>query len=279
MNNYLNEFYSSQGIFEAEYLTDAVYKLEHCEACRLIYQKYIPNNILMQRLYDHWIDPELSRQRNLSFNLRNLAKKFNNFHEILRLLMFFKRAPKRLRILDYGCGWSQWLVIARIFGIECYGHEYSEARIAHLRKKKIRLLDMMDSEIRFDYINTEQVFEHVGNPAETFEFLAEKLKAGGVLKVSTPDCRKFHQNNHSENQSAQDELYKAPELTPLEHINGFSNNTLIKMAEQHGLELINSPRWFTTSLVQMIRKMKNPKFKPLDSTYLFFIKPKLTPSK
>lgn len=58
IKEYLDDFYSEQGIIEYDYLKGAQYVLCECLSCGLIFQKDIPNAFLMDRLYDHWLDPK-----------------------------------------------------------------------------------------------------------------------------------------------------------------------------------------------------------------------------
>ena len=58
IKDYLEDFYSPQGMVEFEYLEGASYVLCECNVCGLIFQRDIPNDSLMERLYERWIDPE-----------------------------------------------------------------------------------------------------------------------------------------------------------------------------------------------------------------------------
>ena len=58
VKDYLIDFYSPKGMVEFEYLDGASYILCKCDVCDLIFQRDIPNDMLMERLYEHWIDPK-----------------------------------------------------------------------------------------------------------------------------------------------------------------------------------------------------------------------------
>ena len=53
---YLKDFYNQQGGIEFEYIKNAIYTLLECSECKLIFQQYVPNEYLMSKLYEHWID-------------------------------------------------------------------------------------------------------------------------------------------------------------------------------------------------------------------------------
>lgn len=46
---------------------------------------------------------------------------------------------------------------------------------------------------QFDFINTEQVFEHIPKPLETLRYLKKALKTNGVLKISVPTANDIEQ--------------------------------------------------------------------------------------
>ena len=58
ISDYLKDFYAPIGGVEPEYLEGSSYVLCECDVCRLIFQRDIPNEALMDRLYERWIDPE-----------------------------------------------------------------------------------------------------------------------------------------------------------------------------------------------------------------------------
>ena len=59
ISDYLERFYSPQGGVEFEYLHNQDYIVCECIQCGLVYQKEIPDDLLMHKLYDKWIDPDI----------------------------------------------------------------------------------------------------------------------------------------------------------------------------------------------------------------------------
>ena len=54
------------------------------------------------------------------------------------------------------------------------------------KAKEPKLLVEQAENLRFDFINTEQVFEHISEPLETLKELKTLLKPGGIIKISVP---------------------------------------------------------------------------------------------
>lgn len=140
-------------------------------------------------------------------------------------------------------GWGKWALMVKAFGCESYGTELSEERIKYATSNGIKVLAWDEiPKHSFDFINTEQVFEHISNPLDTFIYLKDALKSNGILKISVPTA-----NDIKKRLKIMD--WKAPKGTrnslnpvaPLEHINYFRRNSLIKMANLAGMEEVVIP--------------------------------------
>lgn len=235
IKEYLQYFYSSQGVIEFEYLYREEYILCDCKNCGLIFQKKIPNSALMDRLYEYWISPSIAFEHR-----RNMMsqKDYNRFaQEIIQIGSFFKENPANVRILDFGMGWADWLLMATGFGYQCYGMELSESRIKYAQSRGIKVLNWEDAEQKsFDFINTEQVFEHIPNPLETLKKLKTLLKPGGIIKISVPTTNDIDRRLKLMDWGAKKGMRNSLNaISPLEHIQYFKRSSLDKMAEMAGM--------------------------------------------
>lgn len=275
VKTYLNQFYSKQGGVDHSYLEDAVYSLKTCSQCELTFQEYIPNDYLMVLLYEKWINPEIVRKEQEEMPLWY----FETYSkQLVNLITYFNRAPNDLKLLDYGMGWGKWCLMAKAFGCEVFGTELSEARINYAKKFGIEVLkEKQLIDIQFDYINTDQVFEHIPNPRKTLKLLVASLKSGGIIKISVPNG-----NNITEVLNIMD--WSIPKgnphsvniVAPLEHINCFRSVTIRKLALDNGLAEVNIPdvRKTIKSNRDRIKKViRNFRKKNMQSTTLFFKKP------
>lgn len=241
IRGYLESFYSSQGGIEIRYLDNVSYSLFECQNCLLIYQKYIPNDELMEKLYEDWIDPDLSFARHLERD--DLQYYSYTAQEIMQVIAYLGKIPSELSFLDFGMGWGNWALMAKAFGCNSYGSELSKKRIEY--SKSLGIIDVSWEDItnhRFDFINTEQVFEHLSNPLSTLLHLKKSLKPEGIIKISVPTSpginRRLKLMDWNAKKGTRNSLNA---VGPLEHINFFRRRSLSELANQAGLSEIFIP--------------------------------------
>ena len=241
IKQYLIDFYTPQGRVEFEYLNNEEYILCDCLSCGMIFQKRIPNLELMERLYEHWIDPIKSLEN------KKIKKKEHQHayyaKEIMTIGSYFKGDPSNITFLDFGMGWGDWLLIANGFGYDCYGLELSESRIKHAKSRGIKVLGWEQAfELSFDFINTEQVFEHISEPLETLKKLKKLLKPGGIIKISVPTVNNIeHRIKKMDWQAKKGTDNSLNPVAPLEHVQYFKRSSLIRMAEITGMTEVLIP--------------------------------------
>ena len=260
IKNYLEEFYSIQGGVEFEFLEGALYVLCACDTCGLIFQRDILNDIFMERLYEIWID-----HQKVYFNDKNHELEYYSGYaqEIMRIIAYFQQVPSSLCLFDFGMGWGKWALMAKAFGCESYGSELSEARMQAAKSNgvKIVLWDEIPQH-QFNFINTEQVFEHLSYPFETLSHLSKALRPNGLLKISVPTAndivRRLRIMDWKSPKGSRNSLNP---VAPLEHINCFSRSSLIAMASRAGMEEVSMPMRiqyrFTTDWSGISKIVKN----------------------
>lgn len=258
IREYLETFYQPQGGVEFDWLEGASFTLIECAGCGLIYQKHVANDDLMARLYDRWIDPEkvfasIDGRQDAAYFM-SLAK------QIANVVSWFRVVPSALRCLDFGMGWGHWCRSAHGFGCGVAGVELSEARIAFAKQSGLQIVDYDElPRHELDYINTEQVFEHIPHPFETLIHLKKSLKRGGLIRISVPDGwgikRKLARGNWLAPKGARDSLNA---VAPLEHINCFNYHVIVRLAERAGLKEQVVPDAFSISPADAIRDVVKP---------------------
>lgn len=234
VSKYLEEFYFSQGKIEFEYLYDLIFILDECKECGLIYQRLVPNDLLSVKLYEEWIDPQINLARTKEHEMEYYK---TISRQIEKVIDYLGVVPGKLEILDFGMGSGQWCRMAGAYGCVAVSSEISQTRIEHAKSGGVKVVNWNDiPNYQFDFINTNQVFEHLTNPLEILVYLCHSLKPEGIIKISVPDGsdikRRLEINDWTAPKGSQNSLNP---IAPLEHLNCFSYTSLVYMAEIAGL--------------------------------------------
>jgi len=155
------------------------------------------------------------------------------------LIGHLRMRPGSIDVLDFGMGWGEWASMAMAFGCRVCGAELSVERQKYARSIGIEVVDWDEiPRRRFHFINTEQVFEHLVEPAVVLRHLANSLADNGILRISVPDSRSaIREVEKKRSFGALAKEHVGP-IHPLEHINSFEPHTLERFGRIAGLEPI-----------------------------------------
>lgn len=238
----LEAFYREVGALDYDALLGADYVLQECTGCGLVYQRDVPDDTLLARLYEEWISPAQAYAR---FHARiSPARQAEIDAEVALGLALARKATGRRRVLDFGCGWGEWGRACLAAGAETWGTELSAARSEKCRRDGIRVVPESDlPDAAFDLINADQVFEHLPVPGATLALLAAKLGPGGVLRIAVPNGARIRRHlARFDVELARPRLGGLNAAAPLEHLNCFNPRSLVHLAAAHGLTRV-VPSW------------------------------------
>lgn len=290
IKEYLDTWYS-YGKMDKEYLNGSNYILKECQECGLVYQNEILNEYSTVKLYNQWIDYEKVIDR-VDSN-RNIRYYITLVKDLINAMLYLNKLPSELNLLDFGMGFGTWCHLAKGLGCNVYGTEISQTRSDYA--KDIKIINWAEiPNYRFDFINIDQVLEHLAEPLETLVYLKKALKPDGLIKIGVPngwdvkkklsmwDWETLKGSVNSCNSLEKIQLIKkiwdweAPagngneysinSVAPLQHINCFNHDVLVKMAERVGLGPVDVSDKFTTvthlSLQHRIKKRARTLLKP-----------------
>jgi 2-polyprenyl-3-methyl-5-hydroxy-6-metoxy-1,4-benzoquinol methylase len=256
------------------YLDNAEWILVRCAGCNQVFHRKVLNDTWNEKRFSTWMSAEAMREFELRLGResplpqRQFAKAREHIEHILRIEKLTKsiRKPNEaLRLLDFGCGWGEFLAACEHFGFSAYGVDRSTPRIAAATIRIFQSLDELENEAAFHAVTLFEVLEHLDEPAAVLSRLSQLLAPGGVLVLETPDCKDI-----TSIQSHRD--YR--KVHPLEHINAFTTETLTSIATRQGFSPIRrGTAHVTSSLFQVARKeIKHWLGRDGRSTQLYFRK-------
>ena len=133
-----------------------------CKFCKLIFQEQIPDENFSEHLYENIIDQKDSYNKKENFEKKYYRKLI---YEINLLKGIFKKRFKDISVLEFGAGWGFWSNYLKDNHFNVYAFEVSKSRIKNLEKNKINIVtDIESTNKKFDFIYSEETFEHIPKP-------------------------------------------------------------------------------------------------------------------
>jgi hypothetical protein len=233
--------YRNQGTVSYDMLEGVDFTVYKCFECDLVFQKMVPTGQMLDIVYNQFIDPEKLR-------ISELARlTTDNFMEIARRLSdlskTIEKEPKDIILLDYGFGYGRWARVAVGMGARVFATEITPEKMAFARSIGVEILTEDElPNFRFDVVHTEQVFEHLTYPAETFMLLSSCVAERGVFKIAVPQQGRIENLLKKQgfiDYSPYEFGFKRGQkdfttIGPLEHINSFCRKPIEHMARRAG---------------------------------------------
>ena len=215
------------------------YRLLKCGQCGLIYQEQILNDEGLALLYDKWLF-----EGDTETIARSDVKDFVRYaQELLKIRSFFRKPVGDISVLDYGMGRGKWCSVAQALGYQVVGTDLSSQLLENSRKLGFTVLPLHElTNHRFDFINTEQVFEHLSEPLQVLTQLRDLLDDNGIIKISVPDGSDVEGKLAKMDWTARrgQENFLIP-VTPAIHINTFSYDSIVGMGRAASMEPVEVP--------------------------------------
>ncbi len=160
----------------------------------------------------------------------------------LQLLEMAQRpAPMDLRVLDFGCGWGDFLAVAKAPGVSVLGVDASEMQRAFAAQHGVQIvasLDDVDAE-SIDIAICNQVMEHITDPREVLISIRRVMRKGGIGFFSVPDFTRYRWAKAQQKVDANIPLIK--EVNPWEHVNYFDRSSFRRLLSESGFERVPLP--------------------------------------
>ena len=221
-----------------------------CGDCETAFHRHILAPEWNERRFSRWMSQEAIEAFERVF--RTPASDFGDATEhtahVLRIERLTRelRGADRVRVLDFGCGYGAFLSMCSLFGFEAYGVDRAAARRDNNRYSRVFAeIDEVEPMGPFHALTLFQVLEHLDDPHGLLLRLRDLVVPGGLLVLETPDCSDVADIRTHED-------YR--KIHPLEHINGFTPETLTRFAVRLGFEPIPRPTVYVTSELERMAK-------------------------
>lgn len=223
-----------KGKIEVEEFEDSYFCVVMCKNCSFIFQISVPADMFAKKLYsvggtNKALDS--TQKATLDYFIRNslLAKKAG---------LILGKLPHEIRVLDLGSGLGSFLSMAKSFGFQTTGVEISEERLNYLRSNGLRCVSTVQelTDEKFDYIHVDQTLEHVNNPFDYLQKLTSLLSENGLMYLAVPNGKNVKKQLKKYGVESFKEVRA---VFPLEHVNCFTNKTLITISYRSGLKLLS----------------------------------------
>ena len=252
------------------FLKSAFWVLSKCNECTQVFHKRVLNEEWNERRFTKWMSADAIRAfeaRLGPMTERRFLSATNHVNHILRierLTRQTRRQDEAVRLLDFGCGFGEFLEACHHFGFDACGVDRSVGRRDGASVKVFPHLENLPQK-QFHAITMFEVLEHLDHPSQMLEQLSTYLIDGGLLILETPDC-----SGVTDIKS----LYDFRKIDPLEHINAFVHDTLKSIAERQGFRQIGrGPSYVTAETRRVIKRFaKHALRRDGKSTQLYFLK-------
>ena len=256
------------GEHPAPFLRGQSWSYVGCRACGLAFHRRILSPEWNERRFSKWMSqeaiaafeaPRKSPERAVRKG-KSLTAHALQIEKITRGI----RGSAPVRLLDFGCGYGEFLTVCTGFGFEAFGVDRSSARRDNGSFAKV-FSEMEDVRhlAPFHALTLFEVLEHLDDPRELVIRLRELVALGGLLVLEVPDCSGVKDINSRSDYA---------KIHPLEHINGFTPETLKGFAGAIGFEPIATPIACVTADLKKIatttaKRLFAPFMKPTTQQY------------
>jgi 2-polyprenyl-3-methyl-5-hydroxy-6-metoxy-1,4-benzoquinol methylase len=249
-------------------LGELTYSITECNDCHLTFLLEVLSDKGMGLLYNDWLDKEKLKEY--------YSKMEYSMYEETMLKVLKKHFSKKekINLMDFGAGYGNFCSIATSLKYNTYAFDISADKNDHMNSMGVTIINNLDKyKNYFDFIYVNQVFEHVSQPLAILKTLQQSVSKDGFVFLAVPDAADTKKILNE--QGLSNDLFKL--LSPHQHVNGFSNNTLKLLASNAGLTAMTmtdflqlySPTLNVRELTFLAKKViKNSKF----GTGLFFKK-------
>ncbi|SMB82722.1 Methyltransferase type 12 [Hymenobacter roseosalivarius DSM 11622] len=215
-------------VVEDKSVSNESFAIVQCESCGFQFTNPRPGAADIGRYYesDEYVSHNSGAQ-----GVINQAYKVARFFTMRRkVALLNKKAPRKGKVLDYGCGTGHFLAACKSNGWQVAGLEPNARAREEAARRVGQPIGAEDlggfSPESFDAITLWHVLEHVHELTGTLKQLIGSLKPDGVLVIAVPNVESFDAQHYRQDWAA----YDVPR-----HLYHFSPKTMTLLLKRHKL--------------------------------------------
>lgn len=221
------------------YVADDQWIFVRCGDCSTRFHRRILSPEWMEICYSDWVTQEAMEKFLAPQNTpqHRFEKARQHVSHVLRLEKLTRNIRKEgaVRVLDFGCGWGEFLAMCDRFGFEGYGVDFAPDRRKQGQVMIYPGIEDLRSELhedagRFHAATLFEVLEHLADPLTVLKSLHGLMVPDAVLIMETPDCTGVEGIRNMKDFRA---------IHPLSHINAFTPESMSIIAGYAGFVPIN----------------------------------------
>lgn len=198
----------------------------------------------------HYYRKQIKYQQYKNEAVTTAVRQGNNWVKIQRHKLRFKFIQKFIKsgyLFDLGAGWGHFMLAAKELGYKIYGVEISEQPYLYCKNDlnlpvdHIDFFELKNSDHQFDVITMWDVLEHIDKADVFLKKCNELTKPGGYLFLQVPQIDSYIAKKHKDNWK----------MMGLDHVNYFGKETITKILENNGYEVLKIKSSFEIKLFLM----------------------------
>ena len=212
-----------------------------CRNCGMVYSEYIWDDDTLRRVYVDSIDHAQNKDGILLIHKRmSLARIWTNILRTLKLLG--KEKLGDLKIIDYGCGWGDFLDTVAGYGINAVGYDLDSDKTELAIERGHKIVDDINDLKSFgpvDVVVMLSVLEHLQDVKYSLNLVKELLKQGGLFVFSVMDYRSIYiKRNVRRLKNNVPTLTR--NLNPVFHVNIYDYKSVVRTIKNYNFDFVSS---------------------------------------
>jgi len=205
----------------------------------MVYCKTQWDDVTLARVYGNAIDHEKSAQKAEAIAKRMfLLQRWRSTLGVLKLRG--RQHVSDLKVIDYGCGWGDFVDVVDGRGVQCVGYDQDREKIASAKDSGRRIVETVEELEAFgpvDVVFMNSVLEHLMDVDYHLQLVRRLLKRDGLFVFSVMDYRpRYIRRNMKRLEQGRPALTK--NLSPVEHVNVYDYRSVMQTLKRFGFRFI-----------------------------------------